>query len=98
VVALLYLWSSMLIAALKVRRGPRALLVAAHLSFIILNMATMPHWMIEGDILYGFIVGYTLYFLYRPQTATVGKPVSASAQPRDRNIGLAPAPVGRTTR
>jgi len=95
VVALIYLWSSTLFAALKVRQGPRALLVAANISFIILNMATMPHWMIEGDILYGFIVGYTLYFLYRPQTAPLGKPASAN-QRRERNVGLAPAPVGRT--
>jgi hypothetical protein len=26
-------------------------------------MATMPMWMIEGNILYGLICGYTLYLL-----------------------------------
>jgi hypothetical protein len=98
VVALLYLWLSMLSAALKVRRGPRALLVAAHLSFMILNMATMPHWMIEGDILYGFIVGYTLYFLYRPQSVTVGSQKPAVNQANARKIDLAAEPVGQTAR
>lgn len=98
VVALIYLWASMLLAALRVRSGPRSLLVAAHLSFIILNMATMPHWMIEGDILYGFIVGYTLYFLYRPQPVTAGKRVPETDQRWERNMPLAPRPTGRSAR
>jgi hypothetical protein len=63
VLALLYLWVSMFGAALRVRRGPRTKLVAAHLSFIVLNFATMPLWMIEGYIFYGVICGYTLYLL-----------------------------------
>jgi hypothetical protein len=61
----------MLIAALKVKHGPRASLIAAHIGFIILNMATMPHWMIEGDILYGIICGYTFYYRLRPAEARV---------------------------
>ena len=32
----------------------------------LLNMATMPHWLIEGNILYGFICGYTVYLLLGP--------------------------------
>jgi hypothetical protein len=31
--------------------------------FLALNMGTMPMWMIEGNILYGIICGYTLYLL-----------------------------------
>lgn len=43
----------------------RLRLVAAHCSFFILNMATMPLWQIEGNILYGLLCGYTLYAVYR---------------------------------
>jgi len=45
------------------RAGPerKIILVAAHLSFIVMNMATMPHWLIEGNVLYGILCGYTLY-------------------------------------
>ena len=57
-----FLWGAMLTAALRVRDEVRSKLVAAHLSFIFLNMATMPHWMIEGNILYGLICGFTFYY------------------------------------
>jgi hypothetical protein len=63
VIALLFLWGSMLAAALRVRHPQRSTLVGAHLMFLVLNMATMPMWMIEGNILYGIICGYTLYLL-----------------------------------
>jgi len=69
VAALLYFWASMLFAALRVRRGPRTMLIAAHLTFIMLNMATMPLWMIEGYIFYAVICGYTLYLL-KPAAST----------------------------
>jgi hypothetical protein len=69
VLALLYFWASMLFAGLRVRRGPRTMLIAAHLTFILLNMATMPLWMIEGYIFYAVICGYTLYLL-KPVAAT----------------------------
>lgn len=63
VVVLLWVWFSMLASALRVRHPQAGVLVGAHLSFIVLNMATMPMWMIEGNILYGMICGYTLYLL-----------------------------------
>lgn len=63
VVVLLWVWGSMLVSALRVRHPHAGVLVGAHLSFIVLNMATMPMWMIEGNILYGLICGYTLYLL-----------------------------------
>jgi hypothetical protein len=63
VLALFYMWSAMLAAALRLPRGTRARLVGAHLSFILLNLATMPLWMIEGYILYGLLCGYTLFLL-----------------------------------
>jgi hypothetical protein len=36
------------------------MLIAAHLSFFFLNMATMPLWQIEGLILYGLLWGFTM--------------------------------------
>ncbi|MBK5265681.1 MAG: hypothetical protein JJE34_10695, partial [Alphaproteobacteria bacterium] len=46
---------------LRVRRHERLTLVAAHLTFIILNFATMPFWQMEGLALYGVLCGYTLF-------------------------------------
>jgi O-Antigen ligase len=63
VVVLLWVWFSMLAAALRVRHPHAGVVVGAHLTFLVLNMATMPMWMIEGNILYGIICGYTLYLL-----------------------------------
>ncbi|MBK8161345.1 MAG: O-antigen ligase family protein [Rhodospirillaceae bacterium] len=89
VCALLYLWGAMLYTALRVKHGPRGKLVAAHVSFFLLNMATMPQWMLEGDIRYGVICGYTLYFYLRPVPTTV------TAQPMPT---ITPVPEMRTSR
>lgn len=78
VAALLYLWTSMLLAVLRLERGPRAKLIAAHLSFIVIGFATMPLWMIEGYIFYAVICGYTLYLLKpSPSTQPHYRPVAA---------------------
>ena len=78
VLAMLLLWTWMLLLAAKARHGPKGTLIAAHLSFLIMNMATMPHWMIEGDILYGILVGYTMHFSLRPAPgAAMSAPKSA---------------------
>lgn len=37
--------------------------LAGHISFIILNMATMPMWNIEGLIYYALLCGYTVYMV-----------------------------------
>jgi hypothetical protein len=94
VIAFPYLWLSMLFAAMRVRHPARAKLVGAHLSFMLLNMATMPHWMIEGDILYGLICGYTFHCLLRPQTAT--SPARAMKTSRARPV--VPQPAAAQTR
>jgi hypothetical protein len=48
-------------------------------------MSTMPMWMIEGNILYGIICGYTLYLLSlqnkRPSAELVVTPASTPARP-----------------
>lgn len=83
VAGILFLWFSMLAAALRVRHRQRGTLVGAHLSFLMLNMSTMPMWMIEGNILYGIICGYTFYLL----SLQARVPASAAAD------GMAPAPM-----
>jgi len=37
-------------------------MVSAHLSFLALNLATMPMWLVEGLILYGLLSGYTMFY------------------------------------
>jgi hypothetical protein len=83
VIATLFLWFSMLAAALRVRHHHRGVLVGAHITFILLNMATMPMWMIEGNLLYGIICGYTLYLLSLPrQSKQAPSTQPAPARPR----------------
>jgi hypothetical protein len=91
IVAFCYLWATMLYAAMRTPRGVRGKLVAAHLSFLLLNMATMPHWMLEGDIFYGVICGYTLFMLLRPPSET-GAGLPAERQPGERKPGPAKRP------
>ncbi|MBL8545042.1 MAG: O-antigen ligase family protein [Hyphomonadaceae bacterium] len=77
VVVILWVWMSMLVSALRVKHRQGGVLVGAHLSYIVLNMATMPMWMVEGNILYGLICGYTLYLLSLQKRQPT--PASASA-------------------
>jgi hypothetical protein len=79
VVGMLALWGTMFTAALLVKKGPKGKLLAAHASFLILNMATMPHWTIEGNLLYAIICGYTFYLLLGPATRPVPKAEAAPA-------------------
>ncbi|MBL8548609.1 MAG: O-antigen ligase family protein [Hyphomonadaceae bacterium] len=80
VIATLALWMSMLAAALRVRHANKGVLVGAHIGFICLNMGTMPMWMVEGNILYGIICGYTLYLLTHPQEVKARAPQRMPAQ------------------
>lgn len=59
------LWAWMLITATRIEEPDRAMVVAAHVSFIVLNMATMPLWQVEGMILYGLLCGVTFALLRR---------------------------------
>lgn len=59
--AMLLLWSTMAALAFRARRDERLSLVAAHLSFFLLNFATMPFWLVEGLALYAVLCGYTLF-------------------------------------
>jgi hypothetical protein len=39
----------------------KIILVSCHVGFFVLNLATMPIWAIEGDILYAFLLAQTWY-------------------------------------
>lgn len=60
VAAMLFLWGWMTALAVMVKGDQRIVLAAGHVSFFVLNMATMPMWMIEGMIFYGLLCGYTV--------------------------------------
>lgn len=60
--ALLLLWIWMLGLACLAPSEVRARLLAAHLAFFILNMATMPMWQIEGMIYYGILCGFSGFY------------------------------------
>ncbi|RJF85769.1 O-antigen ligase family protein [Sphingomonas cavernae] len=59
--ALLLFWAAMLGQALRARGAVRYDLVFAHLSFILMNLATMALWQVEGIILYAIVCGYSLF-------------------------------------
>ena len=92
VIAIIVLWSTMLTCALRVKRGPRGKLLAAHICFFILNMATMPHWMLEGNILYGIICAYTLYLYYGPAAAPAAARLAVQ-RPRPNLLSADPDPT-----
>jgi hypothetical protein len=72
VAAILLLWGTMASVAMRARRSQRTIILGAHASFFLLNMATMPHWQIEGNILYGLICGYTLASARAARLASAG--------------------------
>jgi hypothetical protein len=87
VIAMIVLWGWMFALALRVKQGPKGKLLAAHASFLLLNMATMPHWTIEGNLLYAIICGYTFYLSLGPapapaaRTAPEASPMAAFPRP-----------------
>jgi hypothetical protein len=93
VVGIIALWATMLYCALRVKSGPRGKLIATHFSFFILNMATMPHWMIEGDILYGIVCGYTLYLYFGAEKVRQAGRRAVAQKPRPRLLSADPEPV-----
>ncbi|MGZ2410839.1 intracellular septation protein A [Sphingomonas sp. F9_3S_D5_B_2] len=59
-VAIILLWVAMFRLALRADKRSRPLLISAHASFLVLNLATMAHWQVEGNIFYGLLSGYTI--------------------------------------
>lgn len=60
-VTVVVIWTVFALRALAAEAPLRGALLSAHVGFLVLNIATMPHWLIEGDILYALICGYTLF-------------------------------------
>jgi len=68
-------WIGMLARARRIQ-DPwlRGQLMFAHIGFIVLNFATMPHWQLEGLILYGLLCGYTIALTSRMRVTRAYRP------------------------
>jgi hypothetical protein len=85
---LVLVWIGMIVRACSVADWTlRGQLVSTHIGFILLNMATMPFWMIEGLIFYGLLCGYTLAVTVRDRVPSL---VAAPASPVARRIYMKP--------
>ncbi len=91
---ILALWATMFNIALHTDRRWRPQIIAGHVGFFILNMATMPQWQIEGNMLYGILCGYTLAQARRPRPrhAMLQRPSSAMPLERFPVTGMMPMP------
>jgi len=58
---LAWILSTNFLTALRVRDDGRIVLVACHIGFFVLNLATMGIWTLEGAVLYGLLLGQTWY-------------------------------------
>ncbi len=66
VAVLLLIWLTFVRMTLKIRdSGVRVQLLGAQIGFLLLNMATMPHWQIEGNIMFAAIQACVLHELLR---------------------------------
>jgi hypothetical protein len=84
---IILIWLAMIWRTFRVRDWAlRGQLICAHVAFILLNMATMPFWQIEGLIFYGLLCGYTLCVssasATRPQTLVASFRRPPRAPPR----------------
>jgi hypothetical protein len=70
---LVMVWIGMIARACSVKDWTlRGQLVCTHIGFILLNMATMPFWMIEGLIFYGLLCGYTVAVTAKERAGEAG--------------------------
>jgi hypothetical protein len=90
VAAILFLWWSMFRLALTADERSRSLLIGGHASFLVLNLATMAHWQIEGNILYGLLSGYTIA---KARKARITKVIENQDAARQRALSLRAAPA-----
>jgi len=59
--------------AFRTARDRRTLIVSAHTGFLVLNLATMPLWMIEGNVLLAFTLAYTMQQVSRRRSYVLGR-------------------------
>ncbi|WP_114946218.1 O-antigen ligase family protein [Microvirga calopogonii] len=60
-VSIVLLFALLFRLAFRTTRNHRTLIVSAHTGFLLLNLATMPLWMIEGNVLLALTLAYTMY-------------------------------------
>lgn len=89
VVAILIVWGNMVRLALLAEQRWRPLLIAGHVSFIVLNLATMAHWQVEGNILYGLLSGFTIA---KARQALASKALAQSDRAEAQTASWRPAP------
>jgi hypothetical protein len=90
VVAFVWLLLANLFVALGVKGEDRLVLVLCHIGFIILNMATMAVWTLEGGMLYALLLGQTWY--QRSQSAARNESSTSVGMGLLPGYGLADAP------
>lgn len=83
-VLIVMVWLAMIARSLRAPDWTtRGQLLAAHVGFILLNMATMPFWLIEGLIFYGLLCGYTVAVTSAAQIPYRLRPVGVPRSPAD---------------
>jgi hypothetical protein len=87
VFAVIFLWLRNISLALHAQGG-RGVLIAGHVAFATLAMATMPLWQVEGLIFYAILCGITLYRAEQAASLrrVVGSSGRASRGSRSRQI------------
>jgi hypothetical protein len=84
--ALVLMWLTMVVRVIMHAPGDRRWrLLCVQFAFLTINMATMGHWLIEGQILYGIACGHLFYCTEWRRRA----PLPAYAEGRAPGIGVA---------
>ncbi|EMD84326.1 O-antigen ligase family protein [Pacificimonas flava] len=85
--AITFAMTGMALSSLRAPPVQRYRLVAAHFGFLLINLSTMPFWIVEGLIFYGLLCGLTVHYgwkgapaLTRPQAALQGR-LAANPKP-----------------
>ncbi len=77
-ILIVLIWIAMIARCFRIRDwAMRGHMLCTHIGFVLLNMATMPFWQIEGLILYGIVCGYTICLapdLVRRRTPPILRP------------------------
>jgi len=86
---IILVWLAMIVRSLSAPDWTtRGQLLTAHIGFILLNMATMPFWLIEGLIFYGLLCGYTVAVTSRAQSPMGAQPIGVA-----RPVPVSPAAI-----
>lgn len=100
-VLIVLVWIGMLARTMRIRDWPvRGQLFCAHIGFILLNMATMPFWQVEGLIFYGLLCGYTICSararVHKPLLKHYTPPTKLTQAPGWWKDPAAPPPVAKS--